>query len=226
MFAVLLAAGTSSVGRAEGVPADVPTPWVAPPGSDSRLPAPEHSRQREVAQRVAVPRGEPVRVVIPAIDVDASLVRLGLRADRSMQVPDFGLAGWYVEGPKPGHPGPAVIAAHVDSWVGPDVFFALRELVAGDRIHVVYDSGDRVTFAVESSAQASKDELPVDSIWPTTNERLLALITCGGEFDRSARHYRDNLIVYATPLVRADQPHDPGAPGRPQASIREPARSA
>lgn len=40
--------------------------------------------------------------------------------------------------------------------------------------------------------------MPVDTIWPTTNDRLLALITCGGEFDRSVRHYRDNLIVYTT----------------------------
>jgi hypothetical protein len=26
--------------------------------------------------------------------------------------------------------------------------------------------------------------------------RLLTLLTCGGEFDRDARHYRDNVIVY------------------------------
>lgn len=201
MFAVLLVGGTSSVGHTEGVPPDAPPLRAAPSVSVPRLPAPEHLREREVAQQPAAPRGEPVRVVIPAIDVDVSLIRLGLQADRSMQVPDFGLAGWYAEGPKPGHPGPAVIAAHVDSWVGPDVFFGLGDLVAGDQVRVVFDSGDRVTFVVDSSVQAPKDDLPVEEIWPVTNERLLALITCGGVFDRSSRHYRDNLIVYATPLL-------------------------
>lgn len=145
------------------------------------------------------PRGEPARVVIPAIDVDAALVGVGLALDGSMQVPDFGLAGWYTEGPMPGHPGPAVIVAHVDSRRGPDIFHRLDELARGDEIHVLYASGDRVTFRMTSSEQTPKDDLPVDSLWPLTTERLLALVTCGGQFDRSTRHYLDNVIVYASP---------------------------
>jgi sortase (surface protein transpeptidase) len=148
----------------------------------------------------AVPRGEPTRVLIPAIEVDAALVPLGLRPDRAMEVPAFGLAGWYARGPRPGHPGPAVLAAHVDSRVGPDVFFRLRDLVVGDLVHVIYDSGDRVTFVVTWSEQTPKEALPVASIWPLTGDRLLALITCGGTFDRDARSYRDNVVVYTTPL--------------------------
>lgn len=144
------------------------------------------------------PEGEPARVVIPAIDVDARLVRLGLAGDGSMQVPDRGFAGWYVEGPRPGHDGPAVIVAHVDSRAGPDVFHRLGELRAGDEVQVFYDSGDEATFVVASSAQTPKDELPVADIWPLTNDRLLTLITCGGDFDRSVGHYRDNVIVYTT----------------------------
>ena len=145
------------------------------------------------------PRGEPARVVIPAIDVDAALVGVGLARDGSMQVPDFGLAGWYTEGPRPGHPGPSVIVAHVDSQGGPDVFHRLDELARGDEIHVLYASGDRVTFVMTWSEQTPKDDLPVDSLWPVTTDRLLALVTCGGQFDRSTRHYRDNVIVYASP---------------------------
>lgn len=152
-----------------------------------------------VAERPAEPRGEPARVVIPALDVDVQLVRLGLAADGSMQVPDRGFAGWYVEGPRPGHDGPAVIAAHVDSRAGPDVFHRLHELNPGDEVHVLYDGGDEVTFVVTSSDQTPKDALPVEDIWPLTNDRLLTLITCGGEFDRSVGHYRDNVIVYTTP---------------------------
>jgi len=142
-------------------------------------------------------------VLIPAIEVDVELVRLGLQADLSMEVPQFGLAGWYTEGPMPGHPGPAVLAGHVDSWSGPDVFFRLHDLAPGDFVYVEYDSGDRVEFVVQWSERVPKDALPVTSIWPLTNDRLLTLITCGGTFDESARSYRDNVIVYTRPLERS-----------------------
>ncbi len=177
-------------------------PSSVPLSLPQALPSSPTSAPETPAERRADPRGEPVRVVIPAIDVDVDLVRVGLQADGAMQVPDFGLAGWYTEGPRPGHAGPAVIVAHVDSRAGPDVFYRLDELNVGDEIHVVYDSGDDVTFLVDSSEKAPKDELPVDTIWPITSDRLLTLVTCGGEFDRTVRHYEDNFIVYTKLLKR------------------------
>lgn len=190
--AVLLVAGTVS-----SVYVDAPTPPSRTATATHERPSPV--REPPVATKEPVdPRGSPTRVAIPAIDVDVDLVRLGLNIDGSMEVPDFGLAGWYTDGPEPGRPGPAVIVAHVDSRAGPDVFAHLGDLTPGDEIGVVYDSGDTVTFFAGSQEQTPKGELPVAAIWPTTNERLLTLITCGGEFDRRVRHYRDNLIVYAS----------------------------
>jgi LPXTG-site transpeptidase (sortase) family protein len=171
-----------------------PTPEPAPAVAPEPTPEPEPEAAPD-------PAGEPVRVRVPAIDVDADLVELGLEPDGAMEVPDFGLAGWYAEGPKPGHRGPAAIAAHVDSRAGPDVFFRLQELEEGDEVHVGYDSGDEVTFVVTASERVPKDDLPADRIWPVTSDRLLTLITCGGEFDREIRHYRDNIIVYTEPLA-------------------------
>lgn len=199
--AILLAAVTAGCSQIDDTPSlseAQPDPPRPPP--TTQKPEPTTPEREAPTEQHVDPRGEPTRVVIPAIDVDADLVRLGLQADGSMQVPDFGVAGWYTEGPEPGHTGPAVIAAHVDSRAGPDVFYRLGDLAVGDEIQVVYDSGDDVTFLVDSSEQTPKDELPVDTIWPTTNDRLLTLITCGGEFDRSVRHYRDNIIVYTTLL--------------------------
>jgi len=169
----------------------VPDPMRPPMDSES-----EELRDRSAVLPV-VPRGEPIRVRIPAIEVDVPLVRLGMRPDRSMEVPDFGLAGWYVKGPMPGHPGPSVLAGHVDSYAGPDVFHRLHELVADDEVQVFFDSGDQVAFLVTRIERTPKDALPTGSIWPRTNDRILALITCGGTFDRSARSYEDNVIVYA-----------------------------
>lgn len=140
---------------------------------------------------------KPVRVVIPTIDVDADLVGLGLNDDQSMEVPNFGLAGWYEPGPRPGEPGPAVIAAHVDSVDGPDVFFRLKDLARGDKISVELADGSTQEFVVSKSEQQLKQQLPVDRIWNDTDEVVLRLVTCGGEFDPDERSYKSNVIVYA-----------------------------
>jgi sortase (surface protein transpeptidase) len=177
-------------------PASVPVSLAtSPPASEpaepdeSASPAPSKAPTPKVA--------EPVRVVIPAIDVDSELVPLGLNDDESMEVPNFGLAGWYEPGPRPGAPGPAVIAAHVDSVNGPDVFFRLQELSAGDEITVTHADGTDTTFVVRRSEQQLKEDLPVDRIWNDTDEVALRLITCGGNFDPEARSYKSNVIVYA-----------------------------
>jgi hypothetical protein len=41
------------------------------------------------------------------------------------------------------------------------------------------------------------EALPTERIWNRTSEPVLRLITCGGSFDRSSGHYRDNIIVFA-----------------------------
>jgi sortase (surface protein transpeptidase) len=145
--------------------------------------------------------GDPVRITIPAIAVDARIVPVGLKPDGAMRTPDFGLAGWYTPGPKPGQPGPAVVVAHVDSRAGgPDVFFRLRELRAGDQVTVHYGSVTRA-FTVTGTEQAAKTALPAARIWNRTPAPVLRLITCGGAFDRSAGSYLDNIIVYADALT-------------------------
>lgn len=176
-------------------------PVTVPVSLETRAPseAPTPQASSETASEV-VPAAEvsaPVRVRIPAIDVDAQLVSLGLNDDQSMEVPNFGLAGWYEPGPLPGTPGPAVIAAHVDSVDGPDVFFRLKELADGDKVVVEFADGDTATFVVTRSEQQRKEDLPVERIWNDTDEVELRLITCGGEFNPEKRSYTSNVIVYA-----------------------------
>lgn len=142
----------------------------------------------------------PTAIEIPAIEVDARIVSVGLEADGSMETPDFGLAGWYAPGPRPGEPGPAVIAAHVDSRSGPDVFFRLAQLRPSDVVVVRDRGGTSRSFAVAGSEQSPKDRLPVDRIWGDTRGPALRLITCGGSFDRTTGRYLDNVIVYADAL--------------------------
>jgi sortase (surface protein transpeptidase) len=141
----------------------------------------------------------PVRLEIPAIGVTSSLVRLGLNADGTMQVPgDFQVAGWFTGAPQPGQLGPAVIAGHVDSRTGPAVFYRLRDLRPGDEVRVVRADHRVVRFRVDSLASYPKQALPDDAVYGATTTPALRLITCAGSFDRSRHSYRDNLVVSAT----------------------------
>jgi hypothetical protein len=141
----------------------------------------------------------PVRIDIPAIRVTSSLDRLGRAPDRTVQVPTrWEVAGWYAPGTRPGDPGSAVILGHVDSKRGPAVFYRLRELRRGDLVEVARADGSTVRFAVERTRQYDKRRFPTDEVYYPTLTPALRLVTCGGEFDATAGHYRSNIIVFAT----------------------------
>lgn len=143
------------------------------------------------------PVGSPLRIRIPAIGVAATLVPLGLNPDGTLEVPSFTEAGWYTGASRPGDSGPAVIAAHVDSWTGPAVFYRLKEVGPGALIQVDY-SDATVTFAVTRSGSFAKSAFPTAEVYGPTTGRELRLVTCGGSFDRKARSYRSNVVVWAT----------------------------
>lgn len=144
----------------------------------------------------------PTRVRIPAIDVDARMIPLGLRDDGSIEVPsEAEQAGWWVDGPEPGETGPAVILGHVDSRTGPAVFHRLRDLSAGDVVSVDRQDGTTVSYRVTRIEQHAKDAFPTQAVYGPTEAPVLRLVTCGGSFDRQARSYDENVIVFAEQLT-------------------------
>jgi sortase (surface protein transpeptidase) len=169
-------------------------PAAAPPTTGPAATDPAPSPQPAIDHEAA----DPVAVEVPAIGVNAPVVPLGLEPSGALEVPrDARQTGWWTGGPEPGERGPAVVAGHVDSRVGPAVFYRLRELRPGDPITVRRADGSRVQFAVQRSEQHPKAAFPTDSVYTPTTGAELRLITCGGSFDRSSGHYVDNLIVYA-----------------------------
>ncbi|WP_433275696.1 class F sortase [Pseudonocardia xinjiangensis] len=154
---------------------------------------------------VVVAPADPVRLDIPAIDVHTPLLTLGLNPDGTVEVPSLDTmpeanqAGWYDGSPTPGALGPSVILGHVDSArFGPSVFYDLAALVPGDRVEVTRTDASTVTFQVDSVARYPKDAFPTDAVYGDIDHAGLRLITCGGEFDRAARSYKDNIVVYAS----------------------------
>jgi len=140
----------------------------------------------------------PLSVRIPSIGVSSSLVPLGLNPDHTLQVPtDYSVAGWYIYRPVPGQRGPAVIAGHVDSTSGPGVFYRLKDVPIGAPIEVSRDDGSVAVFTVTAKEEDSKDAFPTERVYGPTPKAELRVITCGGAFDSSIRHYLDNIIVFA-----------------------------
>jgi hypothetical protein len=163
------------------------------PASRSAQPAPAAP---PVGGRVAT---RPGMVVVPAINLAAEVIGVGLNPDRTLQVPaDFDQAGWYRGGPAPGAPGAAVIVGHVDSWSGPAVFYRLRQLRPGDQITVVGAGGTTTRFVVDRLDQYPKDHFPTTRVYGATSGPALRLITCGGAFDARTRSYLNNLVVSAS----------------------------
>ena len=110
---------------------------------------------------------------------------------------DDTVAGWYRSGPAPGDVGPAVLTGHVDSVAGPAVFFRLRDVAVGDPVSVTRTDGTTVRFTVTRVARFPKDAFPTAEVYAPTPRAELRLITCGGAFDRTARSYLDDVVVYA-----------------------------
>ena len=170
-------------------------------------PAPREARATvtaDAATPTATPKprrrvSAPVRIQIPALKVDAPVIRLGLDSHGALEVPqDFSATGWWTGGSRPGQVGPAVIAGHVDSKTGPAVFYELGRLRKGDAVYVRRRDGSRVRFTVEGSQHYSKDHFPTARVYGATRRPTLRLITCSGEFDRATGHYLDNTVVYAS----------------------------
>jgi hypothetical protein len=70
---------------------------------------------------------------------------------------------------------------------------------AADEILIGRHGGTTIRFLVGRLERHPKTALPTSRIWTNARRPLLRLITCGGSFDRTTGHYRDNLIVYASP---------------------------
>jgi len=194
-LALVLGACGQPPARPGASPSTTPGTSAAPAPTAARASSPPPTRAR--ASRRPSP---PVRVELPSIGVSSRLVRLGLAADGSMEVPrDYDLAGWFTGGAMPGQDGPAVIAGHVDSRSGPAVFYRLGDLRPGDPVRVQRADGGWLGFEVTATARYPKDRFPTEAVFGPVTGPVVRLVTCTGTSDRASGHYLDNLVVTARP---------------------------
>lgn len=171
----------------------------APVAGESQLAQPPRAA-------AGVGRSAPVRLEIADIGVDTALDSVGMAGDGTVeQPPGFARAAWYRPGPTPGQQGSAVILGHVDSYRGPAVFLRLGQLRAGEDIHVTRADGSLAHFLVDRVRTVPKDHFPAQEVYGDHGDTELQLVTCGGQFDTTARSYLSNVIVNSV-LTGVDPP--------------------
>ncbi|MHB2024319.1 MAG: class F sortase [Mycobacteriales bacterium] len=179
------------------------------PGRPVSLPAltaPQLRRAAPVARVSAPPvarvSAPPIGLRYPRLFIQASVVPVGLAGGAALAIPNSPqVVGWYREGAAPGSAaGTTILAGHVDSArLGEGALFRLSLARVGDSLWIrtpFQTLGYRV-FAV---AEYPKGRLPARSLFSqTVSPPRLAIVTCGGPFDKNSGHYLDNIVVLAAP---------------------------
>jgi hypothetical protein len=149
-------------------------------------------------------RARPVQIRIAALGLRAPIVAVGVDiATGVMQVPgSIATVGWYRFGAVPGSPGVTLVVGHVDSSTqGRGAFFGLGSLRPGAGVAVRSSDGASHPFRIVAIRSYPKGQLP-PRLFARTGAPVLALVTCGGPFDRATGHYADNVVAYGVPSSR------------------------
>ncbi len=140
----------------------------------------------------------PIRLMIPKINVDASLEQVGLTAEGKADVPtDPSNAAWLDTGPRPGEEGTAVIDGHFGWKDGiPAVFDDLTKLQKGDQLYVEDDTGATLAFTVRSIRTYGEHEDTSGVFGSSDGKAHLNLITCEGAWNTISKTYSKRLVVF------------------------------
>ena len=168
------------------------------PITETRLPSTGNPEYSSITVPGGVPEGLPVRLLIPVIGVDSGIEDGFITPDGRMQVP-AGTAdvAWFALGPHPGQAGSAVIGGHfgIQNEV-PFVFYNLNKLAIGDKIYVVNDEGDTLSFIVRSIASFGLNDDATSVFTSSDGLAHLNLITCEGVWNAVDGDYPDRLVIF------------------------------
>lgn len=151
-----------------------------------------------VTQQTAVNVGDPVRLIIPSIGVDASTVPVGITADGAMDISQSqDDVAWYEPGPRPSESGSTVFAGHYGSLNGKfSVFSELSKLIKGDKIHVQDTNGTQTTFVVRESRMYDPAADAADVFVSSDGISHLNLVTCEGAWNNDKNSYDQRRVVF------------------------------
>nr|WP_128380758.1 class F sortase [Streptomyces cavernae] len=193
--ALVLLTGLALIRNGSGEFGEGPPQPAAQAAADSRTAA----RAPGTDTPDPLPYSEVDRVRIPAINVDAPAMPVGLDLEGWVDAPppeDPNLAGWFTGAVTPGEKGTAVVVGHVDNQQGPAVFYGLGALKKGSRVEVPRRDGKTPVFEVYGIEVFDKHNFPGNRVYGDTGVPELRVITCGGAFSKQGG-YTGNVVVFA-----------------------------
>ena len=190
---------------------------TSPDGSSS---APRTSTSRVAKASAATCRvGNPKRLIIRSLGVDAAFERIGL--DRSVAPDASGRrplgnpvdrtkAGWYAAGPRPGS-GTGTVLTNGHTFRNNSAIFKedfASRIAVGQRIDIRQDNGSLCSYRVakvwrEVNAQRDYPKIVTSqNLYDFSGPERLFLTTCGGSWNVLTQSYEDISLLVATPINR------------------------
>ncbi|HSW88382.1 MAG TPA: class F sortase [Candidatus Saccharimonadales bacterium] len=138
-----------------------------------------------------------MRLIIPAIHIDAKIQNVGITPEGVMEVPkNIAYVGWFDLGPRPGELGSAVIAGHLNGKNGESGIFAnLSKLQKGDKLYIAESDGTLISFLVKE--RLSYDPGYAENVFSKNDTAHLNLITCEGIWDNVKKSYSKRLVIFS-----------------------------
>jgi sortase A len=140
----------------------------------------------EAAPSTSVEVLPPLRIEIPAVNVDWPVVL----ADND-DMPRFKGVGWLIGSAYPGETGNIVLFGHLDGAYS--TFDRLKELRPGDQFSIFTET-HQYRYVVRENFETTPDDV---SVLVPTDRPTATLITCSGRWDPAARNYSRRLIIEA-----------------------------
>jgi LPXTG-site transpeptidase (sortase) family protein len=154
------------------------------------------SQNSTIQSQIEASPGLPVRLIIPAINVDANIQQVGITSEGDMEVPSNTVdVGWFKLGSRPGEKGSAVISGHVDGKNGEvAVFTNLDKLKKGDKLYIQDDKGTTTSFVVRESRTYTPGY--AEEVFSLNDSAHLNLVTCDGVWDKNKKIYTKRLVLF------------------------------
>jgi len=170
------------------LPGEMPTTGALRPGPVGQQPA-------ETVVSTAIP----ANIIVDVAEIDAEVEALNI-VNGSMEDPTGPwVVAWYQQSAALGEIGNVLLAGHVDYWgVGPSVFYNVRDLAEGDRIDLTGANGELFSYDVVWNETFELDELvsgTMAEIVAPSDDQIVTLFTCGGEFDYVNGEYLSRTVV-------------------------------
>lgn len=156
---------------------------------------------REDKAAYIVPADQPRYIDIPAINVNARVMSVGVNSKGNIDTPaNLNDTAWYDGSAKPGQAGQVFIDGHTSfSNTINAAFNRLPELKQGDLITIELGNGTKINYRVSSVETVDADKVDMGKALnpPEGATKGLTLMTCTGTFDYRNQTADQRLVVYA-----------------------------